>query len=129
MTCVRVDIIIVATLTVLMGATATIPWSAPAFMAPVVERVRRESGLPVAIAWGVGPPEIADNAVRNGQADLVKVGRALLASPHWPYTAAVALGVERSSWATLPAPYAFWLEQYEPVTAVAPVEALSAAGE
>jgi hypothetical protein len=53
-----------------MRATATIPWSAPAFMAPVVERVRRESGLPVAIAWGVGPPEIADSAVRNGQADL-----------------------------------------------------------
>lgn len=92
-------------------------------MAPVVERVRRESGLPVAIAWGVGAPEIADNAVRNGQADLVKVGRALLANPHWPYTAAVALGVARPSWATLSAPYAFRLEQYEPVTADAPLEA------
>lgn len=99
---------------------ADIPWG-PAFMAPVAERVRRETGLPVAIAWGMGTPEVADKAVRNGQADLVKIGRALLANPHWPYAAAAALGVERPSWATLPTPYAYWLERYHPETAVAPV--------
>ena len=100
--------------------TATIPWSLPAFMAPVVERVRRESGLPVAIAWGVGEPHVADAAVREGHAHRVNVGRALLANPRWPYTAAKTLGIERASWATLPAPYAFWLEAYEPVKAIAP---------
>lgn len=94
---------------------ATVPWSAPAFMAPVVERVRREAGLPTAIAWGVGEPTVADDVIRRGQADLVKIGRALLANPHWPYAAARQLGIERPSWATLPAPYAFWLERYEPV--------------
>jgi 2,4-dienoyl-CoA reductase-like NADH-dependent reductase (Old Yellow Enzyme family) len=92
---------------------AAIPWSAPAFMAPVAQRIRCENGLPVAVAWGVGNPQIADNAIRNGDADLVKVGRALLANPRWPYVAAKALGVERASWATLPAPYAYWLEQYD----------------
>ena len=76
-------------------------------MAPVAERVRRETGLPVAIAWGLGVPALADNAIRHGQADLVAVGQAMLANPHWPYTAAAALGIERPSWATLPAPYAF----------------------
>lgn len=109
-------------LSVSMGfstTTADIPWG-PAFMTPVTERVRREAGLPVAIAWGMGTPELADNAVRRGQADLVKIGRALLANPHWPYTAAVSLGVERPSWATLPAPYAYWLERYHPETAIAP---------
>ena len=104
---------------------ATVPWSSPAFMAPVVERVRRETGMPVAIAWGVGEPTIADTALRNGQADLVNVGRALLANPHWPYAAAVALGMERPSWATLPAQYAFWLEHYRPEPAAAPENALS----
>lgn len=99
---------------------AAIPWG-PAFMAPVVARVRQETGLPVAIAWGLGVPKLADGAVRNGQADLVQVGRALLTNPHWPYVAAAALGVERPSWATLPAPYAYWLERYQPETAVAPV--------
>lgn len=98
---------------------ATIPWSSPAFMAPVVERVRQESGLPVAIAWGVGEPNVANDAVRKGHADLVNVGRALLVNPRWPYMAAKTLCVERASWATLPAPYAFWLDAYEPVAAVA----------
>ncbi|MDQ2138706.1 NADH:flavin oxidoreductase/NADH oxidase [Alcaligenaceae bacterium B3P038] len=95
---------------------ATIPWSAPAFMAPVVERVRRETGVPTAIAWGVGDPVLAEHAVHSGQADLVKIGRALLANPHWPYAAAVALDVKDASWATLPAPYAFWLEHHQPKT-------------
>ncbi len=85
-------------------------------MAPVVARIRQETGLPVAIAWGLGDARIADAAVRDGTAELVKVGQALLANPHWPYAAAVALGVERPSWATLPAPYAHWLERYQPVS-------------
>lgn len=98
---------------------ANIPW-APAFTAPLAERVRRETGLPVAVAWGMGTPHLADEAVRNGQADLVNIGRALLANPHWPYSAAVALGVPRPSWVTLPPQYAFWLERYHPEDAVAP---------
>jgi 2,4-dienoyl-CoA reductase-like NADH-dependent reductase (Old Yellow Enzyme family) len=99
--------------------SANIPWG-PAFLANVTERVRHETGLPVAIAWGMGTPQLADEAIRNGQADLVKVGRALLANPHWPYAAAKSLGVTRPSWATLPAPYAYWLEHYNPDTGVAP---------
>jgi 2,4-dienoyl-CoA reductase-like NADH-dependent reductase (Old Yellow Enzyme family) len=51
--------------------------------------------------------------VRDGQLDLVMVGKGHLANPHWPYFAARALGVERPSW-TLPAPYAHWLEPYIP---------------
>ncbi|MET0505848.1 MAG: NADH:flavin oxidoreductase/NADH oxidase [Luteibacter sp.] len=99
---------------------AVIPWG-PAFMAPVTQRVRAETGLPVAIAWGMGTPGLADQALRRGDADLVKIGRALLANPHWPYVAAATLGVETPSWATLPAPYAHWLERYHPEDAIAPV--------
>jgi 2,4-dienoyl-CoA reductase-like NADH-dependent reductase (Old Yellow Enzyme family) len=98
---------------------AEIPWG-PAFMAPVAERIRREAEVPVAIAWGLGTPELADNAVRSGQADLVEVGRALLANPHWPYAAATKLGVDNPAWATPPAPYAHWLEGYQPESAVVP---------
>ena len=89
-------------------------------MTPVVDRVRRETGVPAAIGWGMGDPTVADRAVRNGQADLIVVGRALLANPHWPYEAALALGVERPSWTTLPAPYAFWLDHDIPVTPPVP---------
>ena len=91
-------------------AQTTIPWG-PAFMGPIAERVRRESGLPVTSAWGFGTPQLAQAAIESRQLDLVSVGRAHLADPHWPYFAAKELGVEKASW-TLPAPYAHWLERY-----------------
>jgi len=90
---------------------AQIPWG-PAFLAPVAERVRRETGLPVASAWGIDTPQLAERVVADQQLDLVMVGRAHLADPHWPYYAAKQLGVERPSW-TLPASYAHWLERYK----------------
>jgi 2,4-dienoyl-CoA reductase-like NADH-dependent reductase (Old Yellow Enzyme family) len=90
--------------------TANIPW-APSFLASIAERVRREAELPVSSAWGIDTPQLADSAVRNEQLDLVMVGRAHLANPHWPYRAALELGVDKPSW-TLPAPYAHWLERY-----------------
>ena len=90
--------------------TAQIPWG-PAFMGPIAERVRREAGIPVSSAWGFGTPVVAEQTVRDGQLDVVMVGKAHLADPHWSYAAAKALGVDRASW-TLPAPYAHWLERY-----------------
>jgi 2,4-dienoyl-CoA reductase-like NADH-dependent reductase (Old Yellow Enzyme family) len=89
---------------------ASIPWG-PAFLAPIAERVRREAGLPVSSAWGIDSPAICERTVASGQLDLVMVGRAHLADPHWPYHAALNLKAERPSW-VLPAPYAHWLERY-----------------
>ncbi|MGY6405622.1 hypothetical protein ACXIVJ_22735, partial [Vibrio parahaemolyticus] len=57
-------------------------------------------------------PQLAERVVAQQQLDLVMVGRAHLADPHWPYHAAKVLGVDRPSW-TLPAPYAHWLERYK----------------
>jgi 2,4-dienoyl-CoA reductase-like NADH-dependent reductase (Old Yellow Enzyme family) len=88
----------------------SIPWG-PAFLGSVAERVRREAGLPVASAWGFDGPNLAERAVADGQLDLVMVGRAHLADPHYPLQAAQELGVERPTW-VLPAPYAHWLERY-----------------
>ncbi|MGD9950155.1 MAG: NADH:flavin oxidoreductase/NADH oxidase [Desulfobulbus sp.] len=90
---------------------ANIPWG-PAFLAPIAERVRRETGLPVASAWGFGRPDLAENAVKNNQLDLVMIGRSHLENPHWPYFAAKSLGIDKPSW-VLPAPYAHWLERYK----------------
>ncbi len=89
---------------------AAIPWG-PAFLAPIAERVRRESGLPVASAWGIDDPTIANRVVADGQMDLVMIGRAHLANPHWPYHAALQLKLPKAAW-VLPAPYAHWLERY-----------------
>ncbi|MFJ5331515.1 NADH:flavin oxidoreductase/NADH oxidase [Pectobacterium versatile] len=89
---------------------ANVPW-APAFMGPIAKQVREQADLPVSSAWGFGTPELAEQAVGSGQLDLVMVGKAHLANPHWSYQAARELGIERASW-TLPAPYAHWLERY-----------------
>ncbi|MDE1181103.1 NADH:flavin oxidoreductase/NADH oxidase [Paraburkholderia sp.] len=89
---------------------ANIPWG-PAFLAPIAERVRREAELPVSSAWGIDSPPICERTIAEGQMDLVMVGRAHLANPHWPYHAALELKQTRPSW-VLPAPYAHWLERY-----------------
>ncbi|WP_417066644.1 NADH:flavin oxidoreductase/NADH oxidase [Niveibacterium terrae] len=90
--------------------TAQVPWG-PAFLAPIAERVRRETGLPVASSWGVDAAQHAERVIAEGQMDLVMIGRAMLANPHYPYELAKQLGVARPSW-VLPAPYAHWLERY-----------------
>ena len=90
--------------------TAQIPWG-PAFMAPIAERVRRETGLPATTSWFISEPAQADALIVEDKVDLVSLGRPLLANPHWPYDAALALGVDKPAW-TLPAPYAHWLERY-----------------
>lgn len=89
---------------------AAIPWG-PAFLAPVAERVRREAELPVASSWGIDAPQDAERVIADGQMDLVMIGRAHLANPHYPYHLAQALGVSQPA-AVLPPPYAYWLSRY-----------------
>ena len=89
---------------------ANIPW-APAFLAPIAEKVRSATGMPVASSWGIDVPATAERVVTEHQMDLVMIGRAHLANPHWAYHAAKVLGVDTPSW-VLPAPYAYWLERY-----------------
>jgi 2,4-dienoyl-CoA reductase-like NADH-dependent reductase (Old Yellow Enzyme family) len=88
-----------------------IPWGTPAFMEPIAERFRREVGMPLSSSWGFDTPEIAEKAVGEGPLDLVMIGKAHLANPHWSYYAARKLGVDHPS-STLPAPYAHWLSRY-----------------
>lgn len=92
-------------------AETNIPWG-PAFMAPIAKRIRKETGIPVASAWGFGKPDLAENAVRNENLDLVMIGHAHLANPHWTYYAAVKLGFPKPSW-VMPVSYAHWLERYK----------------
>ncbi len=89
---------------------ANIPWG-PAFLAPIAERVRRETGLPVASAWGFGRPDLAEQAVKSEQLDVVMIGRGHLENPHWPYHAAKSLGLDQPA-SVLPSPYSHWLARY-----------------
>lgn len=70
----------------------------PGYQVPFAEAVRREAGVPSAAVGGIVDPGEADAIVREGRADVVLLGRAMLRDPHWAVHAAERLGV--------PAPWA-----------------------
>jgi 2,4-dienoyl-CoA reductase-like NADH-dependent reductase (Old Yellow Enzyme family) len=89
---------------------AAVPWSAN-LLVSTAARIRTETGLQVATSWLLTQPQEIDSFIRDRQLDLVMLARPLLANPHWPYTAARALGIEQPA-AVLPTPYAYWLQSW-----------------
>lgn len=51
---------------------------------PLGRRLREASGLPVIAVGPVRWPETAERALKDGDADLIALGRPLLADPAWP---------------------------------------------
>ncbi|BDH47086.1 oxidoreductase [Salmonella enterica subsp. enterica serovar Choleraesuis] len=78
------------------------PADQPGYMVPFAESVKR--ALPDAVVITVGliyQPQLAEKILKQGSADLIAVGRAMLDDPNWPIHAAIALG-ENAPW---PQPY------------------------
>lgn len=71
-----------------------IPSIHPGYQVPYAERLRREAGIATGAVGMIRTAELADEIVANGRADLVLMGRTLLADPAWPMRAAVSLGVK-----------------------------------
>lgn len=66
----------------------------PGYQVPLSERVRKDAGLATGAVGLIGEADMAEEIVANGRADLVFVGRAVLADPGWPIRAARALGAK-----------------------------------
>lgn len=64
----------------------------PGYQVPFAERVRREADIATAAVGLITQPEMADEIVRNGRADLVVLAREFLRDPYWPLHAARTLG-------------------------------------
>lgn len=90
--------------------TAKIPWG-PGQLRQISRRVLQETGLPGATSWNINTPILAEELLRENAADLVMVGRPILANPHWPFAAARELGMENPT-SILPTSYAHWLSRY-----------------
>jgi len=71
---------------------ASPPAIGPGYQVPFAEQIRREAGIATAAVGLIATPELADEIVRNGRADLVAMGRELLRNPCWPLHAARVLG-------------------------------------
>jgi 2,4-dienoyl-CoA reductase-like NADH-dependent reductase (Old Yellow Enzyme family) len=64
----------------------------PGYQVPFARAVREGAGLPVSAVGLIVAPEQADQILVNQAADAVMLARELLRNPHWPWTAARALG-------------------------------------
>jgi 2,4-dienoyl-CoA reductase-like NADH-dependent reductase (Old Yellow Enzyme family) len=79
------------------GSVPTGPPSVtPGFQVPFANRIRSEAGVSTMAVGMITAPELADEIVREGRADLVALGRELLRHPHWPLDAASQLDREIS---------------------------------
>jgi 2,4-dienoyl-CoA reductase-like NADH-dependent reductase (Old Yellow Enzyme family) len=71
--------------------TAIIP-AGPGFQTEFAARIRHEAAIPTAAVGLITSPAQADHIIRNGQADMVLIGREMLRNPYWPMSAAQTLG-------------------------------------
>jgi 2,4-dienoyl-CoA reductase-like NADH-dependent reductase (Old Yellow Enzyme family) len=66
----------------------------PGYQVDFARRIRREAGIRTAAVGLITEPEQAEGILRNGEADLVMLGRLLLRKPYWAIHAARVLGQE-----------------------------------
>ncbi len=64
----------------------------PGYQVPGAIAVRTGADIPVAAVGMITAPRQADDIIRNEQADLIMLARALLRDPYWPQRAAIELG-------------------------------------
>jgi len=78
-------------------------------LVPLARAVRCEARIPTMAVGRITRPALADEVVASGSADLVALGRALLADPNFAYRAALELR-HPAPHEVLPAPYAWALK-------------------
>jgi NADPH2 dehydrogenase len=74
------------------GISSVAPPAGPGYQVPFAEKIRREAGIATMAVGLITAPEMAEEIVRNGRADVVALGRELLRHPYWPLDAARELG-------------------------------------
>lgn len=70
----------------------------PGYQVGFAERVRRDAGIATAAVGLIHSPDMAEEILANGRADLVVLGRTLLGDPMWPLRAAKALKARTVKW-------------------------------
>ncbi len=80
------------------------------YQVDLAERVRAETGVPTIAVGLIVHADQAQAILRNGQADMVAIGRELLYNPNWPLDAAQKLGAD-PGFALAPLQHGFYLER------------------
>ncbi len=82
----------------------------PGYLVPFADQIRREADVPVMAVGLIFEPAQANAVIADGHADLVAMGRQLLAEPSFPHRAAIALGHPDAN-SVLPDAYSFFLRR------------------
>ncbi len=107
---VGIDVIDCSSGGLLGSATAARVKRYPGFQVPFATTIRRESDIPtMAVGLILDGPQ-AEEVLRNGEADLIAIGREALYDPNWPLHAAEALGID-NEYADWPVQYGWWLDK------------------
>ncbi len=85
------------------------------FQLPYAARIRAEAGVATMAVGLIVDPRQAEAALREGQADLIAIGREALEDPNWAQRAAAALGAP--GYAFSPLQHGWWLANRAPVVA------------
>ena len=82
----------------------------PGFQVPYAAAVRRGADIATMAVGAILDGPQAEHILAAGDADLIALGRELLADPNWPFHAAEALRIE-NPYGVLPKYYGFYLER------------------
>ena len=74
----------------------------PGYQVPFAAAVRSRAQIPTGAVGLINSPELAEQIVANGEADLIFLARGMLNDPYWPLHAARALKAKIA-----------WPKQYE----------------
>jgi len=80
----------------------------PGHQVPLAKAMREMAGIPTMAVGFITEPTQAEAILREGSADLIAIGRELIADPYWAYHAALALGADNPH-ALLPGGYGWYL--------------------
>ncbi len=74
------------------GVAPIAPPVGPGYHVPFAEKIRRAADIPTLAVGLITTPELAEEILRGGRADVIALGRELLRHPHWALDAARVLG-------------------------------------
>jgi 2,4-dienoyl-CoA reductase-like NADH-dependent reductase (Old Yellow Enzyme family) len=85
------------------------------FQLPFAARIRAEAEIATMAVGLIVHPQQAEDAVADGAADLIAIGREAMFDPNWPLHAEMALGArEGELYGSWPKQAGWWLERREP---------------
>ena len=70
----------------------------PGYQIPFAENIKRDVSIPTAAVGLLHSPDFCEEVIANQRADLVVLGRTLLADPYWPLHAATKLSAKKANW-------------------------------